>query len=107
MLKNYLTIAIRNLARYKVYSFINIAGLAIGMACCALIMLYVQYELSYDDFHTKGDRIYRVLRETQNGDGSVTFRRGISGAFAPALMNDFHEVKNVIRLSGPFDDRGF
>jgi len=47
MFKNYLTIAIRNIARHKVYSFINIVGLAIGMACCALIMLYVQHELSY------------------------------------------------------------
>jgi putative ABC transport system permease protein len=46
MLKNYLTIAIRNLSRFKVYSVINIAGLAIGLACCALILLYVQHELS-------------------------------------------------------------
>ncbi len=98
MFKNYLTIAIRNIARHKVYSFINIAGLAIGMACCALILLYVQHELSYDDFHTKGDRIYRVLRETRGGDGRVTFRAGISGPFAPALMNDFPEVENAVRL---------
>ena len=46
MFKNYLTTAIRNITRHKVYSFINIAGLAIGMACCALILLYVQHELS-------------------------------------------------------------
>ena len=101
MLKNYLTVAIRNIARHKVYSFINIAGLAIGMACCALIMLYVQHELSYDDFHAKGDRIYRVLRETRGEDGSVKFHSGISGPFAPALMNDFPEVEDAIRLAGP------
>ena len=100
MFKNYLTIAIRNIARYKVYSFINIAGLAIGMACCALILLYVQHDLRYDAFHSKGDRIYRVLRETRGEDGSVTFRAGISGPFAPALMKDFPEVENAVRIIG-------
>jgi putative ABC transport system permease protein len=99
MFRNYLTVAIRNIARHKVYSFINIAGLAIGMACCALILLYVQHELSYDDFHSKGDRIYRVLRETRGEDGHITFRVGISGPFAPALMNDFLEVENAVLLS--------
>ena len=100
MFKNYLTVAIRNIAQHKVYFFINIAGLAIGMACCALILLCVQHELSYDAFHAKGDRIYRVLRETRGGDGSVVFRPGISGPFAPALMKDFPEVENAVRLSG-------
>jgi putative ABC transport system permease protein len=98
MLKNYITIAIRNLARHKVYSFINIAGLAIGMACCALIMLYVQHELRYDDFHSKGDRIYRVWREFLGDDGSVRFHPGVSGPLAPALMRDFPEVENAIRF---------
>ena len=98
MFRNYLIVAIRNIARHKVYSFINIAGLAIGMACCALILLYVQRELSYDTFHSKGDRISRVLQETRGGDGSVTFRPGISGPFAPALMKDFPEVENAVRL---------
>ena len=100
MFKNYLTIAIRNIARYKVYSFINIAGLAIGMACCALILLYVQHELSYDVFHSKSDRIYRVLRETQNDDGSLMIHPGISGTFAPALLKDFPEVQNAGRVMG-------
>jgi putative ABC transport system permease protein len=76
----------------------NYLTVAIGMACCALILLYVQHELSYDDFHSKGDRIYRVLRETRGEDGHVTFRAGISGPFAPALMNDFPEVENAVRL---------
>ncbi|MCK4346144.1 MAG: ABC transporter permease, partial [Bacteroidales bacterium] len=60
MLKNYIKIALRNLLRNKLYSILNIIGLAIGIACCILIMLYVQDELSFDRFHEKADRIYRV-----------------------------------------------
>ncbi len=60
MLKNYLKIAIRNLLKNKGYSLINIFGLAIGMTCCVLILLFVQDELSYDAFHTKRDRLYRL-----------------------------------------------
>jgi putative ABC transport system permease protein len=61
MLKNYLKIAFRNLKRHKGYAVMNILGLAVGMACCILILLYVQYELSYDRYHTHADRIYRIL----------------------------------------------
>lgn len=63
MLKNYLLVAFRNLLRFKVYSFINIAGLAVGIAACALILLYIQDELSYDGFHSRADRIYRIKED--------------------------------------------
>src|SRR3954465_1866071 len=63
MLRNYLTIALRNLLRHKAFSLINITGLTIGMTCCFLILLFVQHELSYDRFHEKADRIYRVTYE--------------------------------------------
>ena len=62
MLKNYLKIAIRNLFRHKAFSFINIVGLAVGMACTVLILLWVQDELSYDKFFKNADNIYLVLR---------------------------------------------
>jgi putative ABC transport system permease protein len=55
---NYFKIAIRNILRHKVYSFINIMGLAVGMACCILILLWVQDEMSYDRFHENADDIY-------------------------------------------------
>jgi len=100
MYRNYLTIAFRNLKRYKAYSFINIAGLAIGMACCAFIFLYVQHELSYDSFHKKSDRIYQIIRETKSDDGKTIFNAGISGPFAPALLKDFPEVENAVRVWG-------
>ncbi|MEM6843865.1 MAG: ABC transporter permease, partial [Bacteroidota bacterium] len=61
MLRSYLKIAYRNLLKNKVFSLINILGLAIGMAACLLILQYVTFELSYDNFHKKGDQIYRVV----------------------------------------------
>lgn len=70
MFKNYLKIAFRNLLRHKIYSLINISGLAIGMACCILILLFVRDELSYDRFHENSDRIYRLTRTTKMGDNT-------------------------------------
>ncbi|MCP4727395.1 MAG: ABC transporter permease, partial [bacterium] len=61
MFGNYLKIAVRNLSKNKAFSFINIFGLAIGMACCILILIYVNDEMSYDNYHVKGDRIHRIL----------------------------------------------
>ncbi len=68
MLKNYLTIAFRHLWKQKFYSGINILGLAIGMACCLLITLYLLDELSYDKFHQKADRIYRLAVDAKIGE---------------------------------------
>lgn len=69
MLKNYLKIALRNLKRHKVFSFINIIGLAVGMACCLLILLWIQDEVSFDRFHEKKDEIHKVYSETHYTDG--------------------------------------
>jgi putative ABC transport system permease protein len=96
MFKNYLKIALRNLIRHKGYSFINITGLAIGMACTMLILLWVQNELGFDSHHEKASQIYRVV---------IDFgKEGIRGAYtspplAAALKKDFPEVKQVARLS--------
>ena len=68
MLKSYLTMAMRNLLKQKGYSLINIAGLAIGMCCCLLILLYVRDELSYDRFHQKSERTYRVYLDARIND---------------------------------------
>jgi putative ABC transport system permease protein len=65
MFNNYLKIALRNIFKHKGYSLINIIGLALGMACCLLILLYVQDELSYDRYHENADRIYRVIEEVR------------------------------------------
>jgi putative ABC transport system permease protein len=63
MIKNYLKIAFRNLWRHKIFSLINIMGLAVGMTACFLIFLYVRFELSYDSFHNKANRIYRIVAD--------------------------------------------
>jgi len=61
MFANYLKIALRNLKKHKAYSLVNLLGLTIGIACCILILLYIVDELSFDRFHTKSDRIYRIV----------------------------------------------
>jgi putative ABC transport system permease protein len=97
MLRNYLTIAVRNLLRHKGYSAINIAGLAIGMTCCILIFLLIQNELSYDRFHKKADRIYRVIQERRSQGGTTSFDIGTPGALGPALRVYFPEVQETVR----------
>lgn len=88
MFKNYLKIAWRNLSKNKVYSGINIGGLAIGIAACLLILQYVTFELSYEDFHTKKDRIYRIKQDRyDNGKLSTEWA---AGAFA--VGNNFAEA---------------
>ena len=64
MLRNYFKTALRNIKSQKVFSFINITGLAIGLTCSILIFLFISHELSFDKFHTRADRIYRVIRFT-------------------------------------------
>ena len=78
MFKNYLKVALRHIKRRKVYSFITILGLTIGMACFILIGLWVKDELSFDRFHEKKDRIYRVLNRMQDGnaDFNLTYALG-------------------------------
>ena len=89
MLKNYLTIAIRHMTRQKGYTAINVLGLAVGMVCAILIILYVDFELSYDRYHENAGRIYRVA---VNNDARTP------PALAPALQEDFPEITRFVRL---------
>lgn len=91
MLRNFFTIAFRNLSGNKFYSLINIGGLAIGIACFTLAMLYVKDELSYDRFHSKADNIYRVC-QVLNTEGSGENSSSLPFPVGPALKNDFPEV---------------
>lgn len=97
MFKNYLKIAIRNLQKQKGFSLINISGLAIGMACCLLILLYVSDELSYDRFHEKGDRIFRILSYSTIGDTTRHFAISPS-ALAPAAAGSIPAIELYSRL---------
>jgi putative ABC transport system permease protein len=97
MFANYVKITLRNLFRNKLYTFINIFGLAIGLAACLMIYLWVQDELSYDRFHQNATRIYRVERKVDFRDihsqAPIT-----SGPYGPALVRDYAEVENFARL---------
>ena len=97
MIKNYLTVAIRNLMRHKLYTSINVLGLAIGLACGILILLYIQQEFAIDRSHTLGDRIYKVIRE-ERGSTQTTYDEGTSGALGPALEETFPEVETTVRI---------
>lgn len=100
MLKNYFRIAWRNLARSKVYSVINIAGLSIGIACVILITLYVQDELSYDRFFQDADRIYQVNMRGLN-NGAETNTGNTAPAVGPTMVNEFPEIGSCTRVYRP------
>jgi putative ABC transport system permease protein len=97
MLKNYLMVAIRNLLRHKGYSFINIGGLAIGMACCILIMLWVVDELSYDAFHENADRLFRVTKSYEKEGEQKRFAL-TPAPLGPALKEQYPEIVNACRV---------
>jgi len=97
MLKNHFKIALRNLLRHKTFSFINILGLAVGMTACILIFLYVSFETSYDNLHTKADRIYRVVTDTKTPSETISQGRTTT-PIAINLKKDFPEIEDAVRL---------
>jgi putative ABC transport system permease protein len=97
MFQNYLTLAVRNLLKRKLYSFINIFGLAIGVAVCLIILKYVDFELSYDSFHKKAAHIFRTTT-AHHQNGEFRGRSVLSGyAQGPSLVADIPEIKTYIR----------
>lgn len=98
MIKNYLKIAFRNLWKHKAFSFINVLGLTVGMTACFLIFLYVQFELSYDNFNTKADRIYRVVTDIKTPT-EVIKTAGPAWAVPPNLKDEFPEIETFVRVS--------
>lgn len=96
MFTNYLKIALRNLLKKKFYTFINIVGLGIGMACCLLISLYVLDELSYDRFHEKADRIYRVTVDARIGESLLS--AGHVNEHMGEVLNEIPEIEAVTRV---------
>lgn len=98
MLRNYIKIAVRNFRKNKLFSLLNVTGLAIGMAACLLILQYVSFKLSYDQFHKNADQIYRVVNDRyQNGKliqhGTITY-----SAVGKAMNDDFEEVVQNTRM---------
>jgi putative ABC transport system permease protein len=97
MLKNYLKITLRNLRRNKAYSFLNIFGLAIGIACCLLILLFIQDELSYDKFNKNADRIYRINSDVKFGSREMDVPL-TSDMMGQTLKKDYPQVEEYTRI---------
>ncbi len=97
MLKNYFKIALRNLWRKRAYSFINLTGLGVGLACCFLIFLYVHFELSYDRFHHRADRIYRVVGDLKSSTETLHWYE-TPGPLARSIKSEFPQVQEVTRF---------
>ncbi|MEJ2614401.1 MAG: ABC transporter permease [Ignavibacteriaceae bacterium] len=97
MLKNYLKIAIRNLIKHKLFSFINILGLAIGITCCILIILFVNYENCYDKYNEKVNRTYRLVSGASMGNTKINSMYSSAITFSK-LLSDFPEIETGVKL---------
>lgn len=100
MFKNYLTVTLRTLVRYKSYTLINVLGLAVGLAACLLILLFVQDELRYDAYHEHGDAVYRITQEALNADGETDVHSVfLDPGYGPLLKAELPEVTHAARLT--------
>lgn len=105
MFRSYITAAVRNLRRHKWYSLLNISGLALGLSCSALILFYVSFELSFDSYHSKADRIYRVYKkEPGNAFLGSDFFAVVPAPLGKAMESDFPEIETSVKLSGGGED---
>jgi putative ABC transport system permease protein len=104
MIRNYLTLALRNLRKRKVYSLINISGLAIGIAVCLVIWKYVEFELSYDRFHKHADSIYRATFTEYGKNWKDDWVAEFGYGLGPALINEIPEITNYARIHPMYGD---
>src|ERR1700712_4055246 len=103
MFKNYFKTAFRNLVRNKIYSFINIAGLSIGLACAMLILLYVKDEVSFDKFHNNVNTIFRVVSTaTHNGSEFKSSNTGFLQG--PRFTQNVAGIQSFVRVQGGAED---
>lgn len=100
MIKNYLKIALRSLLKQRAYTFINVLGLSVGIASCLLITLFVIDEFSFDRFHDKADRIYKVWLERKYPNHQTNYAI-IPHSYADVIARDFPEVETTIKIVGP------
>ncbi|WP_286857133.1 MULTISPECIES: ABC transporter permease [Sphingobacterium] len=100
MIQNYIKIAWRNILKNRGYATINIIGLAIGLACCLLIVIYVQHELSYDKYHLNKDRIYRVVHDYKEVGSTSQQQIWGNAPIGEALKADFPEIDKIVQFSG-------
>jgi len=97
MFNNYVKTVLRNLARYKGYTFINIASLSIGLACCILLIVYIRYELGFDRYHKNADRIYRLGKEMTSAGNEIKEPKS-NAVVAKILTSSYAEVDQAVRF---------
>ncbi|MDF2516846.1 MAG: transporter permease [Sphingobacterium sp.] len=100
MIQNYIKIAWRNILKNRGYATINIVGLAVGLACCLLIVIYVQHELSYDKYHVNKDRIFRVVHDYKEVGSTEQHQIWGNAPVGEALKSDFPEIEKIVQFSG-------
>ena len=106
MFKNYFKTAIRNLNRNRNYTIINIAGLAVGIAVCMMIFIIIQFQTSFDDYHAKKDRIYRVLTEYHQADAAnISYGKGVPFPMPTGLKTAFPQLEQVVPIYASHNDQ--
>ena len=103
MLRNYFLIALRSIAKNRAHTIINVLGLALGTTCSIVIFLILRFELSYDNFHTEGDRTYRIVTE-YNKTEKLGYSSGMTYPLPEALRQDFAELEHVAIVDGNLYD---
>ncbi len=105
MIRNYFKTAVRSLARNRNYTIINISGLAVGISVCLIIFLIIQYHTSFDNFHSKKDRIYRVLTESHHADaGTLTYEKNVPFPMPEGLKTEFPQLQQVAPIYASHND---
>jgi predicted permease len=105
MFKNYFKTAFRSLTRNRNYTIINIAGLAVGIAVCMMIFMIIQYQTSFDEFHSKKYRIYRVLTESHHADAStISYAKNVPFPMPEGLKAEFPQIEQVAPIYASHND---
>ncbi|MBV9963481.1 MAG: ABC transporter permease, partial [Parafilimonas sp.] len=104
MFKNYFKTAFRSLNRNRNYTIINVAGLAVGIAVCMMIFMIIQYQTSFDNFHSKKDRIYRVLTESHHADAGITYAKNVPFQMPASLKAEFPQLEQVAPIYASHND---
>ncbi|MEK6152491.1 ABC transporter permease [Flavobacteriaceae bacterium 3-367] len=105
MFKNHFRVAFRNLIRRKSHALINIGGLALGIAVCLMIFIITQFESSFDDYHEKQDRVYRVLTEYHHAEPEIFYGSGVPYPLPEELKSSFPELEKVSAIYSDGDDQ--
>ena len=105
MFRNYFKTAFRSLTRNRNYTIINIAGLAVGIAVCMMIFIIIQFQTSFDDFHSKKDRVYRVLKEAHQADaGNISYAKNVPFPMPAGLKAEFPQLEQVAPVYASHND---